>query len=643
MKQHAHTVSKRTAVKIGGHEEGNLKLRLVLGSLVVGVLVSIIFVSVAYRLSGDLGRNLEAGAVKMEAALLLDKHLQMYREHGSIALHQDFINRHEDAAYLVLLQVANQPVEILGGSFPAQQQRDIANTLARESESDGVLDDYNAVWSRATKNQVSLTIVKQLSTLSLALELVSKRLGVTAFITFWIAVWTALTLSSILTKKFDENNRWLSHLASHDPLTSLPNRYYLQQYTSRYFSSKSFPDAALLTIDLDGFKDVNDHFGHQVGDALLVGISLRIEACLEDGMLLCRQSGDELLLWIEGKRVDELTELANHLVSICHEAFEIEDQKISISVSIGIATCPADGDDLETLLKKAYLALYMAKKFRLGVAHYQFESSDTDDPFFSLRGELGRALAEREFILHYQPKIELVTEQCTGVEALVRWQHPTRGMIPPDKFIPLIEQSGLVHDFTGYIIDTAISQLAQWKQQGVEISVAINLSPYNLLSKQLFKRFVKATQTARLPFEQIEFELTETASMIDIDITMLAISRLKEVGVSVSMDDFGMGMSSLSYLAQLPVDTVKIDRSFMSDIEHDLRKQAFYRGIISLCHNLDKKVVAEGVETAEQARFLRTIGCDVAQGYYYSRPLPGQQITAFMAASADIQRPSSSY
>jgi diguanylate cyclase (GGDEF)-like protein/PAS domain S-box-containing protein len=435
-------------------------------------------------------------------------------------------------------------------------------------------------------------------------------------------------------KQAEENIFFLAH---HDPLTKLPNRSTLYARIEQVISvaQKAKRNVALLFLDIDGFKQINDSMGHDVGDRLLQSVARRLSDCTRSCDVVSRLGGDEFVIVLWDCGVAETTIVAEKIIS---SGFAIEESNVAVNTSIGISLYPDDGRDYLALLKNADIAMYHAKKS--GGRNFQFFTHKLNEMAherFAVELELRQALERNEFVLHYQPKVDLVTGKFSGMEALIRWQHPARGLILPEAFINIAEESGLLTPISKWIVLTVCRQIKQWQKQGVRaISTAINLSA-SFFQHRDFEDTIEAAllETGILP-ECLELELTEATIMSDPQKVLGSMAAMKALGLQLSIDDFGIGYSSLSYLKKLPVDKLKIDQSFIHNIAGDPDNAAVVRAVISIGRSMQLKVIAEGVETASQLAWLQAEGSEEAQGYYFSRPLPTKGMTALLKQGANF-------
>ena len=424
----------------------------------------------------------------------------------------------------------------------------------------------------------------------------------------------------------------LQHLAHHDPLTGLPNRVLLQDRLNQAMREADRLErmVAVMFLDLDRFKTINDTLGHHMGDALLQAAAGRLTNCLRPGDTVSRLGGDEFTVILANlAHVDDVTRVAQKIMEQFIAPFRIGGRDLFVSTSIGVTLYPLDEKDAASLLKDADIAMYRAKE--LGRNQFQFYTPELNVRAarrLELETGLWRAIERQEFVLHYQPLVDLKTGNIRGMEALLRWQHPEFGLVPPLDFIPLAEETGLIVPIGEWVLKTACAQIKTWHDAGFPaLHVAVNLSSKQLRNKKLIDAVKRSLDAAGLEACYLDVELTESVLMQDMDLATTILKELKAVGVSVSLDDFGTGYSSLSYLKRFPIDYLKIDRSFVHDITQDSFGAGLVQAIIAMANVLKIKVIAEGVETREQMEFLRRHGCDITQGYYCSRPLAVETFT----------------
>jgi diguanylate cyclase (GGDEF)-like protein/PAS domain S-box-containing protein len=424
----------------------------------------------------------------------------------------------------------------------------------------------------------------------------------------------------------------LAYLAHHDPLTGLPNRTRFREDLEQTLHLVNRDGGlAVLCLDLDHFKEINDSLGHPIGDDLLKEVACRLRTSVREGDIVARLGGDEFAIVRAGidLQASETSSLAERLIEIVGAPYVVQGHQVNIGVSIGIAFAPNDGEDPDQLLRNADMALYRAKEDGRGT--YRFFEPGMDARAQARRVleiDLRAALTRDEFEVHYQPIHDLNTDQITAFEALIRWRHPLRGMISPMDFIPLAEETGLITQLGDWILRRACMDAATWSR---EVRVAVNLSPIQFKNSNLVQSVISALDASHLAPERLELEITESVLLQDSEATLAALHRLRSFGVRISMDDFGTGYSSLSYLRSFPFDKIKIDRSFVQELATREDSMAIVRAVTGLGKSLGISIVAEGVETPEQLGLLRTEGCTEVQGFLFSRPRPAQDVEAMLS------------
>jgi diguanylate cyclase (GGDEF)-like protein len=424
-------------------------------------------------------------------------------------------------------------------------------------------------------------------------------------------------------------------LAVTDELTGLPNRRRVYEVLAEVDERLAGGErVALLVLDLDRFKEINDSLGHAVGDALLREVGPRLRAHLRAGDVLGRMGGDEFVVVTSAADTDEAAALAARMRAELQRPFRVEGMVLSVDASTGIAVGPDQAGTAEELLQLADLAMYAAKQAGTGAEVFDEERDGRGRRRLEEVAQLRRAIDEGELVLHYQPKLTFCTGQVESVEALVRWQHPERGLLYPDAFIELAESAGLMGQLTDAVLDEALKQCRLWAEQGIELSVAVNVSPSNLVD-DAFPDMVAAMLVAHgVPARSLLLEVTESLLMEDRDRATRVLARLREHGVGVAIDDYGTGYSSLAYLAELPVTELKLDRAFVAGMTGSWRAESIVISTLHLAHALGLVLVAEGAEDQETVDLLASLGCDMVQGYHLSRPLPPAALEEWLAARA---------
>ena len=432
--------------------------------------------------------------------------------------------------------------------------------------------------------------------------------------------------------------------ARRDPLTSLPNREQLHDLVHQAIiaSRRSRQKVALMLMDLNGFKEINDTLGHHTGDRVLQQLAARLRNAMRDTETVARLGGDEfaILLPSINDRAEAAT-VAQRILRTLEEPFVAAGLALDVDASIGIALYPEHGDRVAQLLRAADVAMYLGKETLSGYTFFS-QGADPGDggKRLALIGELRSALDEGQLVLYYQPKVELATGRVSGVEALVRWEHPRGGLLTPDEFIPLLEQSSLLRRFTLYIVEAALADCSAWRAAGLDVKVAVNLSMRNLLDSHLpgdLRSLIH--RSPNLKADSLELEITESMIMSDPERIFRVCTGLRELGFQLTVDDFGTGYSSLAYLQRLPVSSLKIDKSFVTAMATgDADSETIVRSTLHLAHNLGLAVVAEGVETEDVCETLTDLGCGHAQGYFFSRPLPADDFVAWLRKRRDAER-----
>ena len=432
----------------------------------------------------------------------------------------------------------------------------------------------------------------------------------------------------------------IRHIAHHDALTGLPNRLHLSIALEQALANahRKRTELAVMFIDMDRFKLINDTLGHHVGDLLLIEVAKRLRGCVRESDIVARLGGDEFVVVITGITEKMVAaSVAGKLLCALSELYEIDEHQLHSSPSIGISVFPHDGQDAKTLMKNADAAMYHAKdQGRNNAQYFTAEMNTAAGRRLELEHDLRNALANQQFELHYQPKVCAKTSRICGVEALVRWRHPARGLVSPLDFIPLAEDTGLIEPIGAWVLDEACRQLAAWRALGIgELSMAVNLSAHQLRSPDLINLVGLTLCRHALRENDIELEITESVAMTNPERAIDQLHALRTLGVKLAIDDFGTGYSSLAYLKNLPIQTIKLDRSFVRDIETDANDAAISAATISLAHTLGLEVVAEGVETEAQRDFLTVKHCcDILQGYLFGKPEPATTLTPRLLQSS---------
>lgn len=445
------------------------------------------------------------------------------------------------------------------------------------------------------------------------------------------------TVEAITERKLHEAE--IRFQATHDALTGLPNRtlLYDRMQQAMLHSQRYGNLTAIAFLDLDQFKFINDSLGHQIGDELLKITAQRLKSCLRESDTVARQGGDEFVLLLTSQPNEEsITQTMQRVLHEVAQPWTANDLEFRITCSIGVTLYPNDGRDAETLLKHADSAMYKAKELgRNTFQYYAAEMNSTVTDRLELLNRLRQAIPNDELVLHYQPKLNLANGEIIGVEALIRWNSPHSGLVSPGAFIPLAEETGLIIPIGEWVLQTACRRNRAWQDAGYPpVVISVNLSPRQLARGDIVQQVTRVLEDTGLEAQWLELEITESVMATDVEKSFAMLTELRAMGVRISLDDFGTGYSSLSYLKRFPVDTLKIDQSFVRDIATDGNSAAIVRAIVSLGHNLSLNVLAEGIETAEQSALLRQNGCNEGQGYLISRPVPEQDFLRLLDPSS---------
>ncbi|MBC3766849.1 putative bifunctional diguanylate cyclase/phosphodiesterase [Neptunicella marina] len=627
-----------------------IRFQLLVICSVVAVLIATLFSYVAYRLTSDVSQEVAQRATAEQSQMILQQ-VQYAFSHERIQPHQLTLPDN-------LLQRDYQLRVSLNGDIIYQRQHGAPISLESSSLDElKQTSDNNSGWLNSGENRfvwalasepssgLSVLLVKQNTELALRLNSAAADIWFTVIFTSCLAIIGALAIAMLISRQHSAFSSALEYRTSHDTLTGCYNRDYLLSQINEYIAHQISRDAnhiqqhqaSLLLIDINRFKEVNDALGHACGDVLLKRLSKEFATLLDNDDMLARFGGDEFAIWLPVKGAEKAELLARHLINQVQQPVNIDGIYLEVSLSIGISTFPLHGTSSEALISRADIAMYSAKRNRLGLAHFDPAQDAGTVERLKLTAGLRKALFLEQMVLYYQPQVCLKTNAIVGCEVLVRWQHPELGLLFPDKFIDVVECSGLVNDFTRYIIEHALEQNARWRQMGFEFPVSVNVSPYNLNDPQLLNFIEEKLRKYQLPASALELELTENAVVSDIERTRKLFHRLSALGVQISIDDFGTGLSSLAYVKKLDVDRIKADKAFVTHLVSDKGDQAIIRAILSLCDDLNRVSVAEGIENIEIATTLAKMGCQIGQGDYFGKAMPATDFTELLEAEIRLQ------
>lgn len=611
----------------------DIRLKLVIIFVTLALTGFVLFGAVAYTGSRDLGERNEI-AILHEMNDVLEA-MSYLREDSLEVLRQQLLNYFP-------AKVGDDRVHQFSVLDPADPANDVEAQVAQELGSgtrrDGVLviNDRHYVWAAkpVTGTGHWLLSVRRSSASDVPgyVSTIAVPLAIAMLIVVWIALWLALILGSLF-RKVNEQKDILHHQARHDPVTDLPNHHALMELLDEVMQADTPRSIALCVLDLNRFKEINDSLGRSCGDALLRQVGQRLTTVLRMADRVARVGGDEFAVLVYDVQAGHIDAIADKLIQAMHIPFEVSGQNIYISVTMGMAMYPGDADDPQTLAQRAEIAMYHAKQ--AGRDHCVFSADlDKDSAVrLALINDLREAIEHDRLQLHYQPQLDLHSNAIIGVEALARWHHPQHGAIPPEQFITLAEHSGLIRPLTSWVLETACMQWDAWRRAGLRLNVSVNISAWNLQDQKLEPQIRSMLRRWDMPPSSLKLEITETAMMTNPAHALEVLNTLDTLGIRLSIDDFGIGYSSLSYLKKLPVDEIKIDKSFVLDMIDDEEDASIVRATVSLAHDLGLSVVAEGIESDAALRVLRDYGCDRAQGYYISHPLPAAQIEQFLKTS----------
>lgn len=490
---------------------------------------------------------------------------------------------------------------------------------------------WSADWVPGTPYVLVNTLRYRDKGISGFLKYVGIELGITIFVVFWVSLWAATILANLYQRLANQKME-IEHQSRHDPLTSLPNRHTIGEIIEESISTNDneTENVLLCLVDVNGLKDVNDSLGHEYGDDLLRNVSERLKDALRSSDRVGRFGGDKFAVVLKHGNNTAVEELCTRLLATFDRAFQIKGHSLYLGATLGIANYPEHAENSQGLIQKTEIALHTAKDTSKDFFIFDANKDHGNPERLNLANDLRHAIRDGQLTLNYQPQLDLRSGKIIGVEALARWNHPEHGFIPPDTFVAIAERTGLIKQLTEFVLTTAIKQCAEWRRTMQSLSISINLSARNLHDETLPKQVARLIRHWKIIPEQICLEITETAMMADPEHAGELLEELDRLGVKISIDDFGTGYSSLTYLKRLPVDEIKIDKSFVMNMSNSENDASIIRATVGLAHDLGLSVVAEGVENQESQDTLQQMGCEIAQGYHICKPAPAEEITKLL-------------
>ena len=544
-------------------------------------------------------------------------------------------HKEEDSFYIV--------IDSKTGNILSQQESDTQNKTLNQiirqigmisGESQGItsIQDENYFWATNSipgTSYLLLNTFRQIGeSVGRFLNFIGLALSITIFISLWFSLWAATILANLYQRLANQKSE-IEHKSRHDPLTLLPNRQSINDIIQEAMLANNDDKENLLLclVDIHGLKEINDSLGHECGDIILRQISERLDDALRSSDRVGRFGGDKFAVILTHSKTTIVDEICHRLLGSLDSAFHVDDRSLFIGATLGIANYPDHADNPQTLVQKAEIALHKAKDSGKDFVIFESKHDEGNAEKLHLANDLRNAIRDGDLELHYQPQLDLRTGKISGVEALSRWIHPIHGFIPPDTFIDIAERTGIIKQLTEWVLATAIKQCAEWQKSYGSLTMSINLSARNLHDETLGKQIARLIRHWQVIPEKICLEITETAMMADPEHAMHLLNELDNLGVKISIDDFGTGYSSLGYLKKLPVDEIKIDRSFVMNMRDDENDASIIRATVGLAHDLGLSVVAEGVENQESQDLLQALKCEYAQGYHICKPASAEEIS----------------
>ena len=589
---------------------------------------------IARQSTVNLNNALLENLVSMEAQEITGR-LEQNKSSNKV---EDLIANDQPNYTRLLLDESWQPVisNVNDLYISAQQLNDLLLELETQTNNSGIyqIDDQSYIWARSAlsdNKHTLLLIYKSPKQLEKDFSRLATRLIVVASVILWIAVWVALIMATIVTRRIKEQQNQIEYQASHDVVTGLQNRSFLANMLDKTITQHPASSLSVILIGIDRFSEINDTLGHDFGDLLLKEFSVRLQQEFWENDTIARFGGDQFALLIPLSDASHWAIVTNKIEKILQEPFMIQDIHIITDVSVGVSIYPEHGQTAAQLLKSAEVAMYEAKNSGAFYELYQPDKDPNSVDRLQIISDLSYAIEKREFELFYQPKLDIDSQNLVGCEALLRWNNPSRGMVPPDIFIPLAEQGSIIKSLTEWVLEESVRQCARWHELGIQLSVSVNLSARLLIEDDIRDMIDEALKKYKLKAEYLILEITETAVMFDPVRSRCMMDSLREMGINLSIDDFGTGYTSISQMKNLPVSEIKIDKSFVFNMLKNPGDALLVKLIIDMAHGMGHVVVAEGIEDQDMLIELKKMGCDIAQGYHLGRPMPVASFNDYLA------------
>lgn len=615
----------------------SLRLKLILSFVTASLAVVLIFSAISYSSARDYSRQNELSHAHKNNKRMLN---MLGTQAPTLKQVEAMIPHHEegDSFYTIIdSKTGNTLTRQNSGT-----QNTIPNQIAHQigmlrGENQGItsIQNENYFWATdpipGTSSLLLNAFLQPDESIGRFLTFISLALGISIFIALWFSFWSATILANLYQRLANQKTE-IEYKSRHDPLTSLPNRQSIGDIIQEAMTNNDNNKENLLLclVDINGIKEINDSLGHKCGDIILRQISERLDDALRSSDRVGRFGGDKFAVILTHSKTTIIDDICNRLLGSLDGTFRIDDRSLFIGATLGIANYPDHADNPQSLIQKAEIALHKAKDTGKDFVIFESSHDHGNAEKIDLANDLRNAIRDGGLELHYQPQLDLRTGKISGVEALCRWIHPEHGFISPDTFIDIAERTGIIKQLTEWVLATAIKQSAEWRKIYSPLTMSINLSARNLHDETIGKQISRLIRHWQIIPEQLCLEITETAMMADPKHAMRLLGELDQLGVKISIDDFGTGYSSLGYLKKLPVNEIKIDRSFVMNMKDDENDASIIRATVGLAHDLGIHVVAEGVENQESQDLLRALKCEYAQGYHICKPAPAKEISKLL-------------